>query len=150
MKFCKIVLHPMEKSQVNGNYTWFFLKHHYIYSFFNLWKFYMLFLWYPYLEISGISKNVWKYYFKGIKKSFSCFIKVIFYLKRDTLCVRVRCFKNDFSELTGSSSPQTSPGLYAGVNGRDNLSAAIARHSSMYGLSPLSITLEMSDLQIFG
>ena len=25
--------------------------------------------------------------------------------------VRVRCFKNDFSELTGASSSQTSPGL---------------------------------------
>ena len=27
------------------------------------------------------------------------------------MCVRVRCFKNEFSELTWASSPQTSPGL---------------------------------------
>ena len=29
----------------------------------------------------------------------------------NTMFVRVRCFKNEFSELTWASSPQTSPGL---------------------------------------
>ena len=85
-----------------------------LYSFLtNLWKFYMLFLRYRYPEFSGIIKNIWKYYFRGISKSFSSFIKVGILPKEiyNTMCVRVRCFKNEFSELTRASSPQTSPGL---------------------------------------
>ena len=48
------------------------------------------------------------------------------------MCVRVRCFKNEFSELTGASSLQSSLGLYAGVNGRKNLSIVIPRPSTEY------------------
>ena len=47
--------------------------------------------------------------------------------------VRVRCFKNEFSELTGASSSQTSPGLIvleSMVEGR--LGTVIPRPSTKY------------------
>ena len=47
--------------------------------------------------------------------------------------VRTHCFKNEFSELTGASSPQTSPGLIvleSMVEG--SLSTVIPRTSSKY------------------
>ena len=47
------------------------------------------------------------------------------------MCVRVCCFKNEFSELTGASSPQTFQGLIvleSMVEG--SLSTAIPRPST--------------------
>ena len=81
------------------------------------------------LFLSEISKK----YFRGIKKSFSCFIKVGILPKEiyNTMHVRVHCFQKEFSELTGASSPQTSPGLIvleSMVEG--SLSTVIPRPSS--------------------
>ena len=72
------------------------------------------------------------------------------------MCVRVGCFRNEFSEFTGVSSPQTSPGLCDGVNGRGKFMHCHPQtlkwigHFSIYVLYQLSITLELSDLQLFG
>ena len=72
------------------------------------------------------------------------------------MCVGVGCFRNEFSELTGASSPQTSPGLCDGVNGRGKFMHCHPQtlnwieHFCTYFLYPLSITLELSDLQLFG
>ena len=44
----------------------------------------------------------------------------------------MHCFEIEFSELTGASSPQTSPGLYAEVSGRENLITVNPRHSTEY------------------
>ena len=36
---------------------------------------------------------------KELKKTFSCFIKVIFYLKTEYNVCQIRCFKNGFQSL---------------------------------------------------
>ena len=60
-----------------------------------------------------------------------------------------------FSELPAASSRQNSPGLCTVVNDRGKFKQYHSQtlnwigHSCTYGLYPLSITLEMSDLQIF-
>ena len=114
-------------------------------------------LWYPYLDISETNKKCLKVLFqKNLKKSFSCFIKVMFYLKREYIVCQIRCFKNEFSGLTGATSTETSSGLCTGVNSRGKVKHCCSqaliwkRHSCTFGLYPFSITLEISDLQIFG
>ena len=87
----------------------------------------------PAQKFQEYAKNIWIYYFRGILKSFSCFIKVGILHKEiyNTMCVRACCFKHEFSELTGALSPQTSPGLIvleSMVEGR--LSTVIPRPST--------------------